>query len=86
MKPQAISLPVLVPALALVPTRPASGNQVHGWLDFSLERKLRAQGVEATFVEEWGPHVRAFVTNSDGTLNMRLFNPVTLLPVVPFLG
>ncbi|OAM82302.1 hypothetical protein [Devosia elaeis] len=47
--------------------------------DYVLHQ-LQAQGVNATSVETWGTHVRAFVIGEDGRQTMRLFNADTLQP------
>ena len=47
----------------------------------SILSRLRAQGVNATAVENWGGLVRAYVTVEDGHQIMQFFVPETLKQV-----
>lgn len=41
-------------------------------------QQLRAQGVNATSVENWNGCIRAFVTGADGSQSMAFYDPETL--------
>ena len=47
----------------------------------SVLRDLRANGVNATSVEQWGGLIRAYVVGEDGTQTMQFFTPGTLAQV-----
>ena len=85
------TLAVLIAATALSAAAPASAdtNSVFGngsddmrdMLADSVVLDLRAKGINATEVEEWGGLIRAFVTSENGTQTMQLFTPGTLTQV-----
>lgn len=50
---------------------------------YSILTSLHQRGVEATAVEQWGPYLRAYVTNPDGTVQQQFFDPDTFAPINP---
>ncbi|GHA20886.1 hypothetical protein GCM10007989_15050 [Devosia pacifica] len=48
---------------------------------YSILVRLQQSGVDATNVEEWGPLVRAYVRQDDGSTTMLFFEPDTLQQV-----
>ena len=85
------TLAVLIAATALSAAAPAYAdtNSVFGngsddmrdMLADSVVLDLRAKGINATEVEEWGGLIRAFVTSENGAQTMQLFTPGTLTQV-----
>src|SRR5690349_16030307 len=81
---KALSLAVLVtlssfavPAFA----NEADSDDIHGRTEFAVESALRERGVTASRVEEWGPLIRAWVSDGNGGSTMQFFDADTLQPV-----
>jgi hypothetical protein len=58
----------------------------NGWSQFtqySVLASLQQRGVDATSVEQWGPYLRAYVQNPDGTVQQKFFDPDTFAPANP---
>jgi len=56
-------------------------DEMREMLADSVVLDLRAKGINATEVEEWGGLIRAFVTGENGAQSMQLFTPGTLTQV-----
>jgi len=72
---------IAMPAMAAAPATSIESDSDSSSFDADyVLYQLRAQGVNATSVETWGTHVRAFVIGEDGRQTMRLFDADTLQP------
>jgi hypothetical protein len=58
-----------------------SSPEAQRFVENSILSRLKAQGVNATSVEEWGNYVLAFVTLEDGRQSTQLFTHTLLEPV-----
>ena len=74
-------------APAFAPPGVISNNDTeNGWSQFtqySVLASLQQRGVDATSVEQWGPYLRAYVQNPDGTVQQKFFDPDTFAPANP---
>lgn len=83
-----LALAAIVPAV--LPAQAQTSNQsvpfCTGGEDISADAdlyamKLRANGIDASSVDEWNGCLRAYVTTASGERQMMLFDPDTLAPV-----
>lgn len=74
------------PAFAVSDVNSNDDSTSDGWsqfTQFSVLASLQQRGVDATSVEQWGPYVRAYVQNPDGSVQQKFFDPDTFAPVNP---
>ena len=80
---KALSLAVLIAfsSLAAPAFADDDNDDIHGRSEFAVESALRERGITASRVEEWGPLIRAWVSDGNGGSSMQFFDADTLQPV-----